>query len=91
MEMSKRLIKDATEVAELKVDGRRYALEAGRMFKVRGSGNAGVWKVKRILVWEDGYAEVVAWWVQAWGQKQSAQWRACRVDQISKISRVVTR
>ena len=77
------------ELVSWKVEGKRYPLEEGRRFKVKG--RKGIFKVVRLDAWPGGYVEVLCWWVSsATALHPSAQWvtLALTGDNAREVSKV---
>lgn len=79
---------------ELKLDGFRYPLEQGRMFKCNTQttlDGRGWWKVLNIEEWPDGRIEINAWWTSTnlKHPRMRAQHRACRPSQVKHITKEV--
>tara|TARA_R100000458_G_scaffold59935_1_gene72903 strand:+ start:3104 stop:3364 length:261 start_codon:yes stop_codon:yes gene_type:complete len=68
----------------LKVEGKRYPLERGRLFKVKGQ--RGVYRVHEIYRnKETGAVEVHAWWRNSLHGGRKAMWRFVALDNVARI------
>ena len=78
---------DEHEINCYAVEGKRYPLEAGRVFKY--AGKRGFYKVKRLKEWPDGSVEALCWWASSKDKAPlCAEWRTVRVDDPAKITKI---